>query len=512
MLYCPNPDCEHKIGTGKPAEFVEGTELCSDCGSKLSSELPHVEKKEEFKYTEFYKRIVFTLVVILLYRLLANIPIPGFDHAGLNNFLQNRPYVLLEAFTGFSMISIVSFGIMPYITAYMLVEIFALFTPPLKKWRNSGIQGRLRLKITALLFTIVVGFIQSYSMAKGLESMANFTLVLNPGVSFRVITALTLIGGTFITILLAEMITSRGIGHGISILIITGVFSRGIPHYWPQIKSIYFENSLVCVVPLLLIAVLLFIVVYITERAHRNIDIKYNDGKEYSMPLKLTTAGTTPLMFVSSVILFPASVAAMIAVPWVQSLANQLSPGSFGYMVLYAIFLFIFYYFFTSVFYNSEKINLFLKDRNAIIKVSNEQTAELYMDKVLERMAFIGVIYLYLLVKLPYIMIQLGAPMFIGGVMLIKATAILLDIIGDIRIRGASEELVKVAEFHDVPKAGLLKSILTKEGIPCYLRGYYHRALLYLFGPYIEISALVPEHEADKARALIKKYMFEDYH
>ena len=510
MLFCPNPECPHRLKTGNPAEFIDEVTLCSDCGTALSLKLPTVEKKEIVQSTDFNKRLVFTLVIILFYRIIAVVPLPGVNYEAFSNFLETKSDFV---FGPFPLISVLGLGIMSYTAAYMLVEIFALFTPPLKAWRSNGYAGRKKLKITALIFTIFIAFMQGYYIAEGLESMGGYTIIVEPGVLFRITSALTFIAGTFVSIWLAELITQKGIGHGISILIITGLLARGIPYYFPKLKSFYSDSSPLHLVFMLLVAVIFFFAVFFFEKSSRNIKIRYNGGEVYSMPLKLTTAGTIPVMWVSGIILFPASIASFIAIPWVQSIANQLSPGSIVYNIVYAIMLFIFYYFFTSLFYNPQKISSFLSKRQASIELPSGYSAESYLDKIIGSMALLGFAYLYVFITMPNILIKFfGFPIFIGGIAFIQAIAIILDVMGDLKTRRKLGDLEKVAEFHDIPKAGLLKSILEDNGIPCYLRGYYHRALLYLFGPYIEVSALVPLNRAEEAQNLIRIYMNEDYH
>lgn len=522
MAFCLNPDCPHKKKTGHPAEFREGITHCSDCGSLLSEEV--VEKEDTQKtspritLTDLQKRILYTIGFVLLWRVLVLIPAPGIDLQALGSLLADEGSNSLLRFFGFGSalerLSVFALGVMPYLSAYMIVEILSVFIQPFKSWRDEGYQGRIKIKRVALIATFLLALLQGYGVAQGLEGMlgpVGEKIVRNPGLSFRLISALTLTGGTFLTIWIAELITKKGIGHGISVLIIAGY---GPNILWTLLQIIFasredshshspLEYFLLFT---LIVAALLFIIV-LMEKTKRKIPVRFNDGIEAYIPLKLTSAGIMPVEWTSTLIMLPTTVLLLIknlAHPNWELPESLMPPGIWYYVIYFMITIFL-YYLFTSFFYDPQKIVTFLKSRQASIVFPPGKKDESYIDRSLEFMIPVAALYLCFLVFAPQVISRL--PGFnLGGVDLIITVAILLDLIEEMRIRRKGNHLVKIAEFHDVPMAGFVKSLLEQIGLPCYLRGYYHRALLYFFGPYIEISVLVPEEKIVDAREVIENY------
>jgi preprotein translocase subunit SecY len=256
----------------------------------------------------------------------------------------------------------------------------------------------------------------------------------------------------------------------------------------------------------------LLLVIVVVERMYKKVQVSFDDGSEAYIPLKLTPAGVTPTLWVPGLIVLPAIFLSSADNLTLQRISFALSPGEPAYNVVYVIIFAFLYFFFTSVFYNSEKITSALNNKSAIFVVPSNKSAENYMDRTLTVMAIIGLSYLGFLIILPKISVNWGSvPIAIGGVALIKGVAIALDIFEEIRARRKAGSLVKIAEVHDVPTAGLARSLLEGKGLHCHLRGYYHRALLYFFGPYIEISVLVPEEKAAEATEAIGKYVGQEF-
>jgi preprotein translocase subunit SecY len=513
MAYCLNPECPHKMKIGRPAEFREGITHCSDCGSLLSEEI--IEEVDTCRITrritltDLQKRILYTIGLILLWRILGVVPVPGINFQALGNFFEKSGYEPI--FTRYEVISVIALGIFPYLPAYMIIEILSIFTQPLKSWRIEGYSGRVKIRRVALLATFLLALWQGYGMAYGLEGLAGTLgekIIRSPGLSSRLVLTLTLTAGTFLTIWIAELITRKGIGHGISVLIFTG-FAARIFSDIPQIKLVTHEHSLnplgsFLSFAIVLIALTAFIV--LLEKGHKRISVKFKDGVEAYIPLKLTSAGTTPVEWASMLIMLPTTVLLFTKTSHFQWLTEALTPIGFWYSIINSIIIIFLYYLFTSFFYNPSKMTSFLKDRHASIESSAGENEESYIDRSLEGMIPIGALYLCFIVFAPKAIFR-----FLGfnleGIDLIIAVTILLDLIGDVRLRKKENNLVKVAELHDVPMAGLVKSLLEQKGLPCYLRGYYHRALLYFFGPYIEISVLVPQDRMTDAKEVIENYL-----
>ncbi len=521
MAFCLNPECPHKKKTGRPAEFREGITHCSDCGSLLSEEV--TEKGDTQKtspktaLTDLHKRVLYTIGFILLYRVLVLIPVPGIDLQSLSGFFSDEQFNRFLRFFGYEpaleRFSILALGIMPYINAYIIVEILSLFIPPLKSWRGEGYVGRIRIKEIALFATFLLALLHGYALAQGLENMVGPVgekIIRNPGLVSRLISALTLTAGTFLTIWIAELITRKGIGHGISILILIG-FARGILSYIPQIYSLFQQHFVSLVSFLLYVSMIIIIVTVIVsmERTKRKIPVRFSDGTEAYIPLKLTSAGIIPasggewlIGLLTTILAFTPMMGYQVS----QKLSEALVGGGIWYYVAYAITIIFLYYLFVSFFYDPKEMVTFLKNKNASILSPPGKNEESYIDKSLESIIPVGALYLAFIVFIPKIASRFLF-FIMGGTVLITAVAILLDLIGDVRLRRKGNDLVKVAELHDVPMAGLVKSLFEQKGLPCYLRGYYHRALLYFFGPYIEISVLIPQERISEAKEIIENYL-----
>jgi preprotein translocase subunit SecY len=439
------------------------------------------------------------------------IPVPGIDMEALEGLFGHGGFLrgIFGHGSALGRLSVVALGIMPYISAYIIVEILSLFIQPLKSWRQGGYAGRIRIKEIAFFATFLIALIQGYGIAIGLEHMmgaAGEKIIRHPGLGFRLVMVLTLTTGTFLTIWIAELITRKGIGQGISILILTG-FARGFLSYIPRIFSLFEAGSVSFVsLPLYIpMFIIMVTVIVFMERSKRKIPVRFNDGTEAYIPLKLTSAGTTPVEWASMLIMLPTNVLLFTKTTYFQWLIEVLTRGGFWYFIIDSIVIIFLYYLFTSFFYDPKKMAAVLKNKQASIVSPTGEEDEHYIDKSLESMIPIGALYLIFIVFIPQIAYRF-LPFILGGTVLITAVAIILDLIEEVHMRGQGGNLVKVAELHDVPMAGFVRSLLEQKGLTCYLRGYYHRALLYFFGPYIEISVLVPEEKIADAREVIENY------
>lgn len=462
--------------------------------------------------SDFQKRLIYTLGMLALWRMLAHITPPGINFEALDNFFRERggDFVMTDLF-GLSRITVLALGLMPYISASVTVEILALFLKPLKSWRESGYQGRLKLRRTALLATLLLALIQGYGIAQGLAGMDAGSLVYNLGLSYRILFALTLATGTFITIGIADQITRKGIGHGISVIIFTSFAIGLLPHLFKLFdmthKHFLSKSPFEYLFLAAGISAILIVMIVFMEKGNKRIGVKYADGMESYIPLKLTTAGIVPTDWAGYILMLPLTVLSFINIESFQKIANFLSPGKFSYSIIYAIVIISLYYLFTLFFYRPKNMISSLQHKGAFLVVPNSKNTEDYINRVLEIMAFMGAIYLCMIFFLPEILIRLGFPIFVGGMGLITTVAVVLDLFEESRIRRTSGSLTKIAEFHEVQKAGLFRGILEQRGIPCLLQGYYHRSLLYFFGPYIEISIFVPRDRSGEASELFERYI-----
>ena len=299
-----------------------------------------------FILSDFQKRVLCTIGLVLLSRVLVLIPAPGIDLEVLARVARAPGSEL--SFSALYFFSTFALGIMPYLSAYMLVEILSLFTPPLKTWRGEGYSGRIKLKKAALLATFLFAFAWGYAMAKGLEGISQIQIVKTPGLSFCLILSLTLSAGTFVMIWIAELITRRGIGHGVSVLILAG-YGATIFSTFSEIKIISYEHSSLVYFLLFVIitAALVTLIVWI-EKSHKKISVKFKDGLKASLPLKITSAGITPVEWTSLLTMAPLTIYGLVDKSASQKLILALFPGSIWYFIAYSIGIIFLYYFFTS--------------------------------------------------------------------------------------------------------------------------------------------------------------------
>lgn len=378
-------------------------------------------------------------------------------------------------------------------------------------WREAGYQGRPKLRRTALIATLLLALVQGYWIAQGLAGMGVEGLLHNRGMGYRLLLALTLTTGTFITIWIADQITRKGIGHGISVIILTSSAGGLLSHLFGLLdmnhKHFLTKSPFEYLFLAVGISAILIVMIAFMEKSNKRISVKYADGMESYIPLKLTTAGIVPTDWAGYIFMLPVTVLSLINIESIQKIVNFLSPGKLGYSIIYGITIIFLYYLFTSFFYRPKDMISSLQHKGAFLVVPNRKNTEDYIDRVLEIMAFAGAVYLCFLFFLPEMLIRLGFPIFIGGVGLITTVAVVLDLFEESRVRRKSGSLTKIMEFHEVQKAGLLKGILERRGIPCLLQGYYHRSLLYFFGPYVEISVFVPSDRSDEAAELFERYL-----
>jgi preprotein translocase subunit SecY len=387
--------------------------------------------------------------------------------------------------------------------------------PPNSLLEPQAERQRIFDNVVAFFAAFLLALVQGYGIGDSLEHMvgvAGEKVVINPGFVFFLVLILTLTAGTFLTVWIAELITKNGIGHGISILIFVG-YGPEIFSNLPQLRLVPRANSPTPLAYFLLLAIIVVAstaLIILMERSYRKIPVRFSDNVEAYVPLKFTSAGLIPAFSGVWLIAFPITVLEFMrrmGYEFSRKLIEALtSPGIWYYMV-HAVTIFLLYYLFVSFFYDPRKIVNFLKNKQASIGHLPVENREEYIDKSLEFMVPIAALYLCVVVFAPNAILGPFFFFHIDSIKLITAVAVLLDLLEEMRARTKGSKLVKVAELHDVPMAGLLKSLFEQKGVPCYLRGYYHRALLYFFGPYIEISVLVPEDRMSEAKEVIETYL-----
>lgn len=397
-----------------------------------------------FKIPELRIRILFTLLMLAVYRVGAHVPTPGINNDELAKFLQKEGGALLgflDIFSGgaLSRLTIFALGIMPYISASIILQLLTVVIPHLSKLAKEGERGRKKIIQYTRYGTIGIALIQGFGIAVGLEGMNQGAFVLHPGWGFRLMTVITLTAGTAFLMWLGEQITERGIGNGISLIIFAGIVAR-LPNAVAQTYDLYQVGQLSFLLLLTLTVVMLGVVAAIVflESGRRKIPVQYAKrvigrrvygGQSTHIPLKINTAGVIPPIFASSIIAFPATIAGFIQVPWVQSIGAQLAPGSLLYTLLYVGLIIFFCFFYTAVVLNPVDMADNMKKYGGFIPgIRPGQRTSDYIYKVLTRITLVGAIYLAIVCVIPEILIyKLNVPFYFGGTSLLIVIGVGLD-------------------------------------------------------------------------------------
>jgi preprotein translocase subunit SecY len=402
-----------------------------------------------FKIPELKNRVLFTLGLLTVYRIGAHIPTPGINGEELSKFLTEKGGALMGFFDMFSggalsRVTVFALGIMPYISASIIFQLLTVVIPAIGKLAKEGEAGRKKIVRYTRYATVVISAIQSFGIAVGLESMSQGAFIQNPGWSFRLLTMITLTAGTAFIMWLGEQITERGIGNGISLIIFAGIVAR-FPNAVVSTFRLVQAGELSIFFVIFLVAMMIGVVaaiVYI-ERGQRKIPVQYAKrvvgrkvygGQSTHLPLKVNTSGVIPPIFASSIIMFPATVAGFIAIPWVQSVAQQLSPGTTFYTLFYVGLIFFFSYFYTAIVFNPVDIADNLKKYGGYIPgIRPGQKTSEYIYKVLSRLTFVGAIYLAIVCVIPEVLIKkFNVPFYFGGTSLLIVIGVALDTVSQI--------------------------------------------------------------------------------
>jgi len=400
--------------------------------------------------TELKKRIWFTLGALLIYRLGTYIPMPGINADALREAFQTHASGVLGMFNMFAggavgRMAIFALGIMPYISASIIIQLMSAVVPSLEALKKEGESGRKILNQYTRYGTVLLALVQSYGIAMTLEAGGN--IVSDPGWFFRVSAVITLVGGTMFMMWLGEQITSRGVGNGISLIIFAGIVAE-LP---PAIFNMLDLSSRGALSPFTVLGIFLLLVVVIgvivfVERAQRRLIIQYPkrqvgnrmfQGDTSHLPLKINTAGVIPPIFASSLLLLPGTIRnfSQSMPDWAQNIVNALDHGQPVYMVLYAALMAFFCFFYTAIVFNPKDTADQLKKHGGFIPGirPGERTAE-YIDFVLTRITVIGAVYIVLVCLLPEFMVSAtGVSMQLGGTSLLIVVTVTLDTVAQIQ-------------------------------------------------------------------------------
>jgi preprotein translocase subunit SecY len=402
-----------------------------------------------FKIPELKNRVFFTLALLTVYRIGCHIPTPGINGEELSKFLTQQGGSFMQFFDMFSggalsRVTIFALGIMPYISASIIMQLLTVVIPAIGKLAKEGEAGRKKITRYTRYGTVAISAIQSFGIAAGLEGMSQGAFVTNPGWSFRLITMITLTSGTAFIMWLGEQITERGIGNGISLIIFAGIVAR-FPNAIVSTVRLTQAGQISIFLVLFLVVMMVAVVagIILMERGQRKVPVQYAKrvvgrkvygGQSTHLPLKINTAGVIPPIFASSIIMFPATIAGFIPIPWVQSIAKQLSPGTILYTTLYVSMILFFAYFYTAIVFNPVDIADNLKKYGGFVPgIRPGQKTSEYLYRVLSRLTFVGAIYLAIICVIPEILIRkFNVPFYFGGTSLLIAVGVALDTVSQI--------------------------------------------------------------------------------
>lgn len=410
------------------------------------------------KATELKKRLWFTLGALVVFRLVSFVPLPGIDPTALNSLFQQTQGGVLDFFNMFSggaleRMSLIALGVTPYITASIIVQLMTSLVPSFMALKKEGDAGRKTLNQYTRYGTVFLTAIQGYGIAVGLEGWGagqGVSAVIDPGWFFRITTVITLIGGTMFLMWLGEQITSRGIGNGISLIIMAGIVANlpnAIGQLFEQGRTGALNPAFILVIGALALATIAFIC--LMERAQRRILIQYPkrqvgtrqfQGDASHLPLKLNTSGVIPPIFASSLLLMPLTIAQFAAQggkgpEWLLTITTALQHGAPLYMALYALGIIFFSFFYTAVVFNPEETAENLKKYGGFIPGIRPgvRTSE-YLDFVLTRITVIGAAYLTIICLLPeFLSARLGTGLALGGTSLLIVVNVTMDTVAQIQ-------------------------------------------------------------------------------
>ena len=421
------------------------------------------------KFGDLWRRLWFLLGALVVYRIGAHIPVPGIDPVRLAELFQSQQGGILGVFNLFSggslsRFTIFALGIMPYISASIIMQLMGIAIPAVEQLKKEGEAGRRKITQYTRYGTVALALFQGVGIAIALESQPG--LVLDPGMLFRLTTVMTLVTGTMFLMWLGEQITERGLGNGISIIIFAGI-AAGLPSALAGLFELVRTGAIhpLAALVICILAVVVTAFVVFVERGQRKILVNYAKrqvgnkvygGQSSHLPLKLNMSGVIPPIFASSIILFPATVAGWFGagegMTWLKDVAATLAPGQPIYVLLYATAIVFFCFFYTALVFNSKETADNLKKSGAFVPGirPGEQTAK-YVDKILMRLTLVGAVYVTVVCLLPeFLILKWNVPFYFGGTSLLIIVVVTMDFMSQVQAYVMShqyESLLKKANF-----------------------------------------------------------------
>ena len=419
------------------------------------------------KAEELKKRIWFTLGALIVYRLGTYIPLPGIDMSVISAIAQRNASGILgmvDMFSGGALwrMTIFALNIMPYITSSIIVQLLGAVYPPWQSLRKEGESGRKKLNQYTRYGTVLLASIQSFALAKTLESQQ---AVLEPGLFFEITTVLTVVGSTMFLVWLGEQITSRGIGNGISLIIFSGIVAN-LPQAALRMIDLGREGEYHVMFILFILALLAAVIAFIifVERAQLKVVIqqpkrqmgqRVSGGESSHLPLKINNAGVIPAIFASSLLLLPMTVLSGLNVEseWVQKLIYHVQPGQPVYILLYSLFITFFAFFYTALVFNPEETSENLKKSGTFIPgIRPGQSTSEYLDYILTRLTVVGSAYLVTVCILPELLkAKYALPFYLGGTSLLIVVGVTMDTVSQLHshlLAYQYEGLLKKSRFN----------------------------------------------------------------
>jgi preprotein translocase subunit SecY len=421
------------------------------------------------KYGDLGKRLWFLLGALVVYRIGTHIPVPGIDPDVLASLFKQQQGGILGMFNMFSggaleRFSILALGIMPYISASIIMQLAAIAVPHLEQLKKEGEAGRRKITQYTRYGTLLLALFQSFGIAVMLQSQKD--LVLNPGMMFQITTVVTLVTGTMFLMWLGEQITERGLGNGISLIIFAGI-AAGLPSAIGNTLEMARTGafSIPLVLALFFGAILVTALVVFVERGQRKVLVNYAKrqvgnkvygGQSSHLPLKLNMAGVIPPIFASSIILFPATLAGWFgsggSMLWLKDISDKLAPGQPIYVMLYAAAIIFFCFFYTALVFSPKETADNLKKSGAFLPGirPGEQTAR-YIEKIMLRLTMVGAVYITLVCLLPeFLVVKWNVPFYFGGTSLLILVVVTMDFMAQVQsylMTHQYESLLKKANF-----------------------------------------------------------------
>ena len=415
------------------------------------------------KFAELRSRLLFVLGAFFVYRVGAHIPVPGIDPKALALMFEQQGGSILDMFNMFSggalkRLSLFALGIMPYISASIIMQLMTVVIPSMEQIKKEGEAGRRKISQYTRYGTVVLATFQAIGVSIALQnqSAGGLSVVNNPGLHFIVITTITLVTGTIFLMWLGEQVTERGLGNGISLIIFAGIVA-GLPSAIGGTLELARTGELnaAFIIVLFLLAIAVTALVVFVERGQRRIIINYPKrqqgkrmyaGQSSFLPLKLNMAGVIPPIFASSIILFPATIAGWFGnaegFTWLQDVAMTLSPGQPVYVLFYAAAIIFFCFFYTALVFNSKETAENLKKSGAFLPgIRPGQQTTAYIDKVMTRLTLAGAFYITAVCLLPeFLIVYWNVPFYFGGTSLLIIVVVVMDFISQMQTHLMSQQ------------------------------------------------------------------------